>query len=278
MPEKLFVCTPSKLGAYTDCPRRYRFTYVDRPRPAKGPPWAHTSLGASVHLALRAWYDVPPGRRAPEAMAALLKAGWVTEGYRDAAQERAAYRMALGWLEGYAAGLDPAQDPVGVERTVATTTATLSVQGRADRIDERAGPDGPELVVVDYKTGRTGLDADDARGSTALALYAVAARRTLRRPCTRVELHHLPTGTVAAHTHTDESLARHVRRAEETAADIVAAERAVGGGTDPDEAFPATPGTLCRWCDYRRHCPAGAATPGGEPWEAVERVLREQPA
>ena len=51
MPERLFVCTPSKLGAYADCPRRYRYSYVDRPAPPKGPPWAHNSLGASVHTA-----------------------------------------------------------------------------------------------------------------------------------------------------------------------------------------------------------------------------------
>lgn len=43
MPERLFVCTPSKLGAYADCPRRYRYSYVDRPAPPKGPPWAHNS-------------------------------------------------------------------------------------------------------------------------------------------------------------------------------------------------------------------------------------------
>ena len=45
----MFVCTPSKLAAYEDCPRRYRFTYVDRPTPQKGPPWAHNSFGAAVH-------------------------------------------------------------------------------------------------------------------------------------------------------------------------------------------------------------------------------------
>ena len=37
---------------FLDCPRRYRFQYLDRPTPAKGPPWAHNSLGASVHSAL----------------------------------------------------------------------------------------------------------------------------------------------------------------------------------------------------------------------------------
>ncbi|MBG0569125.1 RecB family exonuclease [Actinoplanes aureus] len=272
MPERLFVCTPSKLGAYIDCPRRYRYTYVDRPSPPKGPPWAHNSLGASVHTALKNWFTLPPDRRAPGALPTLLKATWVREGYRDVDQERVAYRRALDWLESYVATLDPAEEPLGVERGVATKTAILALNGRADRIDGRAGPDGPEAVIVDYKTGRSGLDADDARGSQALALYAFAAQRVFRRPCRRVELHHLPTGTVAAHEHTEESLARQVRRAEETAIDIMAAEKAVAAGADPDESFPTNPGSLCGWCDFRKVCPAGAEVPAKEPWAAVEHL------
>ncbi|WP_423791067.1 RecB family exonuclease [Micromonospora cathayae] len=271
MPERLFVCTPSKLGAYEDCPRRYRYSYVDRPAPPKGPPWAHNSLGASVHTALKNWYALPVDRRRPEALAGLLKGTWVRDGYRDDAQEREAFRRALSWLEAYVDTLDPATEPVGVERVVAVKTAVLAFNGRTDRIDARPGPDGPELVIVDYKTGRSGLDADDARGSQALALYAYAAERVFRRPCRRVELHHLPTGTVAAHEHTVESLARQVGRAEDTARDIMSAERAVADGTDPDDAFPAVPGVRCGWCDYRRVCPTGAQLPGREPWSAMER-------
>ncbi|MBX7269264.1 PD-(D/E)XK nuclease family protein [Micromonospora sp. Llam7] len=271
MPERLFVCTPSKLGAYADCPRRYRYSYVDRPAPPKGPPWAHNSLGASVHTALKNWYALPAERRRPEVLPTLLKGTWVRDGYRDDEQERDAYRRALGWLEAYVGGLDPADEPVGVERVVAVKTAVLAFNGRTDRIDSRPGPQGPELVIVDYKTGRSGLDGDDARGSQALALYAYAAERVFRRPCRRVELHHLPSGTVAAHEHTVESLARQVTRAEETARDIMAAERSVTDGGDPDDAFPVMPGPRCAWCDYRRSCPAGSATPGKEPWAAVER-------
>ncbi|WP_374238096.1 RecB family exonuclease [Actinoplanes sp. DH11] len=272
MPERLFVCTPSKLGAYADCPRKYRYSYIDRPTPPKGPPWAHNSLGASVHTALKNWYALSQERRAPGALPTLLKATWVREGYRDVDQERAAYHRALGWLETYVGGLDPEDEPLGVERVVATKTSVLALNGRADRIDSRVGPDGPEAVIVDYKTGRSGLDADDARGSQALALYAFAAERVFRRPCRRVELHHLPTGTVAAHEHTPESLSRQVRRAEETATDIVAAEKAVAAGADPDESFPVNPGSLCGWCDFRRVCPAGAGVEGKEPWTAVEHL------
>ncbi|MEV4513479.1 PD-(D/E)XK nuclease family protein [Dactylosporangium sp. NPDC049525] len=268
-PRRLFTCTPSKLGSYEDCPRRYRFTYVDRPSPPKGPPWAHNSLGASVHTALRSWYALDPERRDRSALPTLLKATWVSEGYRDDTQERDVFRRALGWLESYVDGLDPHDEPVGVERTVATRTDTLALSGRVDRIDERDG----ELVIVDYKTGRSGLTSDDARGSRALAIYAIAASRVFRKPCHRVELHHLPTGTVAAHDHTDESLARHLRRAEATAADITAADAALAAGTPADEAFPVAPGAQCSWCDFRRSCPAGVEAAAKDPWTAVDRPV-----
>jgi RecB family exonuclease len=265
MPERLFTCTPSKLGAYEDCPRRYRYSYVDRPSPQKGPPWAHNSLGASVHTALKNWFALPVPRRSVRELPALLKATWVGEGYRDDEQQRLAFRRALTWLESYVEGLDPAEEPLGVERVVAARTSVLALSGRVDRIDARDG----QVVIVDYKTGRAGLGPDDARGSRALGLYAFAAERVFRRPCRRVELHHLPTGTVAAHEHTEESIARHLRRAEESARDIVTAEREVAGGADPDEAFPVMPGPRCSWCDYRRVCPAGAAAREREPWSGV---------
>jgi len=272
MPERLFVCTPSKLGSYADCPRRYRYSYVDRPTPPKGTPWAHNSLGASVHTALKNWYGLPVDSRDPAVLPRLLKATWVREGYRDVDQERVIYRAALRWLETYVNGLDPVDEPLGVERVVATKTAVLAFNGRADRIDARQGPDGPEAVIVDYKTGRSGLDADDARGSQALALYAYAAARVFRRPSYRVELHHLPTGTVAFHEHTEESLDRQLRRAEDTARDIMAAERAVAAGADPDAEFPTNPGALCSWCDFRKTCPAGREAAAKDPWTAVDHL------
>src|SRR5439155_1261928 len=178
-PPRLFACTPSKLTTFEDCPRRYRYAYVDRPAPPKGPPWGHNSLGASVHTALRNWYGLPPARRVRGALPGLLSATWVGEGYRDDSQEREAFRQALHWLEGYVAALDPQDEPVGVERVVAVKTPTIALSGRVDRIDRR----GDELVIVDYKTGRAGVSPDDARGSRALALYAYAAQRVFRRRC-----------------------------------------------------------------------------------------------
>ena len=137
------------------------------------------------------------------------------------------------------ATLDPAREPLGVERTVATRTDLIAVSGRVDRLDDRRPFDGGpgELVVVDYKTGRHLLTVDDARTSLALALYALAAERVMRRPCRRVELHHLPTGKVLAWEHTPESLARQLGRAEAIAAECARADErykaAAAGGRRP---------------------------------------------
>lgn len=263
MPRRLFPATPSKLAAFADCPRRYRFAYVDRPTPPRGPAWAHNTVGAAVHAALRSWWDLPVGRRTTAAARQLLHAAWSPNGFRDEEQSQRWGARAAGWLTDYVATLDPGAEPVGNERTVGATTERLALSGRVDRIDRR----GDELVVVDYKTGRGVCTDDEARGSPALAAYVLGVRRTLRRPCTRVELHHLPSGTVAAFEHTERSLANHVRRAEDIAEDITRATAARDDGADPDAAFPAVPGRQCGWCDFRPSCPTGqAAVPPRTTW------------
>src|SRR5205823_1798615 len=86
MPRRLYSCTPSRLNTWLDCPRRYRMTYLDRPAPPKGAPWAHNSLGAAVHNALAGWWRLPQSERTPELAGTLLVKGWLTDGFRDAEQ------------------------------------------------------------------------------------------------------------------------------------------------------------------------------------------------
>jgi hypothetical protein len=264
MPQRLFTCTPSRLLTWFDCPRRYRMTYLDRPRPAKGPPWAHLSLGAAVHAAIAAWWHLPRPQRTVGSAGQLLDRAWSADGFRDDEQAERWRLRAREMVAAHVSALDPADEPVGVERTVAFRTQTLAVSGRLDRLDRR----GEELVVVDYKSGRRVPTTDETRGSLALALYALAAERVLHRRCRRVELHHLPSGEVVAHEHSDDALQRHLRRAEDLAADAVAG---VAAGE-----FPARPGRQCAWCDFAAHCPEGrAAGPPADPWSGLADEFAE---
>jgi putative RecB family exonuclease len=274
MPRRLYPCTPTRLSTWLDCPRRYRMTYLDRPPPPKGPPWAHNSLGASVHNALAGWWRLRREQRTVTAAGDLLEDGWINQGYASDAQSSRQRAGARHMVERYAAGLDPADEPLGVERTVGARTEQIVVTGRIDRLDERRQASGDRaLVVVDYKTGRRPLSTDDARASMPLALYALAAGRMFHTACRQVELHHLPTGTVHAWEHSAESVDRHVRRAEGLAGECADADELFRAGLPAermDAVFPPRPGPACGWCDYRAACPEGAsAAAARQPWDGL---------
>ncbi len=274
MPRRLYPCTPTRLSTWLECPRRYRMTYLDRPPPPKGPPWAHNSLGASVHNALAGWWRLRRGQRTVKAAGDLLESAWIDQGYASDMQSARQREAARHMVERYAAGLDPADEPLGVERTVGTRTDQIVVTGRIDRLDERRQGDGSRaLVVVDYKTGRRPLSTDDARAAMPLALYALAAGRMFHTACRRVELHHLPAATVHAWEHSDQSMDRHLRRAEGLARECADADELQRAGLPAgrvDAVFPPRPGSACGWCDYRGVCPEGAAAaPARQPWDGL---------
>jgi RecB family exonuclease len=267
MPRRLYSASPSKLLAWLDCPLRYRMQYLDRPRPAARPQRAHTSIGVATHNALRDFWDLPQAERTPTAVERLMRTSWIDVGFRDPDQSAHWLVRTTERVTAYLRGIDRDRQPLGVERTVSMRTKTLAVTGRIDRLDDRDG----ELVVVDYKTGRTRLRDDDARTSLPLALYAVAAAGMFRRPCVRVELHHLPTGEVLSHEHTPESLQRKVAEAESIASDLRRADAAyaVNGAGSP--LFEPQVSPICPWCDFRAHCPAGQRIgPEKSDWAGLE--------
>jgi len=267
MPTPLYSGSPSRLLAWLDCPRRYRMQYLDRPRPQARPQRAHTSVGIATHNALRDFWDLPAGQRTPAGVAELVRSSWIDVGFRDPEQS-AAWRLRVrDAVTEYLRVSDRDNQPVGIERSVSLKTDEVAITGRIDRLDDREG----ELVVVDYKTGRQVPTDDDARTSLPLALYAVAASRVFRRPCRRVELHHVPSGTIAAHEHTDESLARKVAEAESIATDLRRADAEFKEVGVESTRFAPRTSAICSWCDFRAHCPEGQQMgPEKSDWAGLE--------
>jgi len=267
MPTPLYTGSPSRLLAWLDCPRRYRMQYLDRPRPQARPQRAHTSVGIATHNVLRDFWDLPAGGRTPAGVAELVRSSWIDVGFRDPEQS-AGWRLRVrDAVTDYLRSSDRDNQPVGIERSVSLKTDEVAITGRIDRLDDRAG----ELVVVDYKTGRQVPTDDDARTSLPLALYAVAASRMFRRPCLRVELHHVPSRTVASHVHTDESLARKVAEAESIASDLRRADAEFKELGAESTRFAPRTSAICSWCDFRAHCPEGQQMgPEKSDWAGLE--------
>src|SRR6478735_1240374 len=257
MPTPLYSGSPSRLMAW-----------LDRPKPSARPQRAHTSVGIATHNVLRDFWDLPAAQRTPAGVAELVRSSWIDVGFRDPEQSLAWRLRVRDLVTEYLRHSDRDNQPVGIERSVSLKTDEIAVTGRIDRLDDRDG----ELVVVDYKTGRQVPTDDDARTSLPLALYAVACARMFRRPCRRVELHHVPTGTVAAHEHTEESLERKVAEAESIASDLRRADADYAEiGVESTRFAPRT-SPLCSWCDFRAHCPEGQQQgPEKSDWAGLER-------
>src|SRR6478752_4818686 len=131
MPTRLYAASPSRLLAWLDCPRRYRMTYLDRPRPAARPPRAHTSIGVATHNALRDYWDLAPADRSAAAAPGLVRRAWVDAGFRDPEQSVRWRARVVAQVSHYLEGVDPHEAPLGTERTVSLRTTTPAPRFRS---------------------------------------------------------------------------------------------------------------------------------------------------
>lgn len=234
--------------------------------------WAHQALGLSIHAVLRDWFDLEPEHRSRDAVERLMQRSWIPVGYRSHEQSEQWQRSAASMTWSYLEGEGGQVEPHSRERSLGARTEAITISGRIDRLDvDGDDPEQRRLTVVDYKTGRTVPTADDARSSMALAAYAVCVQQSLRRPAQRVQLHHVPTGTIIEWQHTDASLQRHLQRLDRIGQEFAAAQEAVvTGDGSADEVFMASPGPLCGWCDHQASCAVGSkAAPPKESWAGL---------
>lgn len=241
--EGLFEINPSKLQCYLDCPRQYRFRYVDRrpERRAFGP----TALGRSVHKALRDFYAMGSTDRTVENLVRALRRSWDGTGYRSAKEAEDAYARAEDMLRRYHAGTDPQRARVVALESKfshARSSEGVLVTGRVDRIDLDEG----QYVIVDYKTGRFGEDRRKIEESLPLTLYAIAVSAVLGRSVSRIAVEHLTSGD-RVETWRDRD------RQNSDWKKLSVVSKQMRSGTE----FPPTPSSLCRWCDYLVACPEG---------------------
>jgi len=76
----------SSINTYETCPAKYRFQYEERLPTGTSPA---LSFGDSIHRSLYRFHDRPvPVAPGLEELHEILDGEWVSEGYRDAAEEQ----------------------------------------------------------------------------------------------------------------------------------------------------------------------------------------------
>ena len=242
----------SSAGLFNQCPRRWRFRYVEK---RSDPPGEAALLGTFVHRVLELLCAEPAGGRTTDRARELAATAWpetrddgnfIALALDDDAQRQFRWR---GWtaIENLWEFEDPAQ--VEVEATEAKVSATVGgvpFFGIIDRLDNTA--DG--LVVTDYKTGKAPRPGDVPEKLDQVLLYAAAVEDHRGERPSRGRLYFLGNSIVETPV-TEDGLEAAVGRFVET-------WDGVGKACSSDQ-FEARVGPLCGWCAYVADCEEGTA-------------------
>lgn len=249
--------SPSKLDAYQNCPRRYRYRYVDKiERPSQS---VEAFLGTCVHRAFERLYeDLSRGKRPSlEETLVVFNEAW-DSGWSPEIPIKDGRYQAEDWKK---LGQDcvrnyyEAHRPFDRDKTVAVEkrigfplTAAgqeYRIEGYIDRL--ALGPDGI-FEIHDYKTARTLPSQADVDADWQLAIYDIAVRHNwpdARQ--VRLIWHFVRHGKDLVSSRSPQALeslklelARLIERIKS------------------DHAFQPKPSALCDWCEYRDLCPVFA--------------------
>jgi putative RecB family exonuclease len=244
---RLRPLSPTALNTFSECPKRFRYAYVLKPEVADVPS-PLLVMGNALHKALAFFYRLNVDEREPGILPDCLRHFWVREKGRTEAfvsdDEEASWgNRALEALDWYAQTYDLSVKPLAVEEWLQTELpGGAFIGGKVDRVDERAGVGGIE--VIDYKTGRARLEDEDLPREAAAQVYSLVASRAFAKPVTRVRFIYLTERVERQWEVESEDLELAAQRVQKAVSEV-----------QRETEFAARPDQHCRWCAYRQLCP-----------------------
>jgi putative RecB family exonuclease len=252
--------SPSKVSTFKDCALAFRFSAIDK---LPEPPSLPAVKGTTVHRALELLFAAEPADRTPELAQECLQEALLeqrsAEEYLglglDATAEAAFGADAATMVERYFTLEDPRTiTPVGLELMLEADVGGVLVRGIIDRLEEDAQGD---LVVTDYKTGRTPSVQQEQSRLGGVHFYAFLCQQVLGRIPARIQLVYLGGEPQIITTTPSEQSVRGMQKK------IGAIWSAVERACELDDFRPKQ-SALCNWCAFRAYCPAF----GGDPDQA----------
>lgn len=244
--------SPSKVSSFKDCALAFRLANIDK---VPETPSAAATKGTLVHRALQLlfWDEEPGHRTLPTALAKLERAQeelatdaeYVGLGLTN--EEASVFHAeAEELVRRYFELEDPNEVRViGVELMLEAQVGSLRLRGIIDRLE--LDVDG-ELVITDYKTGRSPGASYELPRMAGVQFYAFLCEQVLGRRPARIQLLHLAEPVAIGLVPSAQSLRGLRHRAE---AIWAAVERACADGD-----FQPKVSGRCDWCSYKAYCPA----------------------
>ena len=244
--------SPSGAATFEQCPRRWRFRYVDR---LPDPPGVDALIGTFAHRVLEHLMQQRPSRRTKDDARRIARATWpemsASDDYCDLEldDEQARDFRWRAWtaIEGLWHLEDPASvDVQATEQHLSVALDGVPFRGVVDRVESE--PDG--LVISDYKSGRAPTRRYAPSRLQQVLLYAAAIAEETGEQPVRAQLLYLGQRIVATAATSVETGG--------AVEELKSTWGAIADACDGDD-FAARPGPLCGYCSYVDRCPEGQA-------------------
>lgn len=244
--------SPSGAATFEQCPRRWRFRYVER---LPDPPGIDALVGTFAHRVLEHLMQQPANRRTKDDARRIARSTWPelssSDEYLDLELDEAQAKEFRWRAWGAIEGLWYLEDPAGVdvratEQQVSVTLDGVPFRGVVDRVE--AESEG--VVVSDYKSGRAPSPRFAPDRLHQVLLYAAAIAEETGEQPVKAQLLYLGQKIVSTVV-TSEEIDGAVEHLRSTWEDIAEA-------CDIDD-FAPRPGPLCGYCPYSEQCPEGQA-------------------
>jgi putative RecB family exonuclease len=192
--------SPSRVESFTSCPLAFRFVNIQHLAEA---PSIHATRGSLVHRALELAFAAAPADRTPDRFRRCLDLArleyrsdpeFVGLGLDD--EGVALFDEECRTLvDTYLTMEDPrAVHPIGLELRLSASVGALSLRGIIDRLELR----DDELVVTDYKTGRSPSLQWEQRSLAGVHFYSFLCWEAVERACTTGDFRPRPSARCAS--------------------------------------------------------------------------------
>ena len=242
---KMFEASPFSLNMFQQCPRQYKFQYIDHLGDIYRKARPYFTMGDHVHATLKDFLSVVPiSERNLLKLEDLLREKWRRnrKGFNDKADEKRWGEKALNQLRWFSKNVDMSVTPFMIENNHrAELTANILLKGRIDRVDKES--DG-SLHIIDYKTGKMPAEINQLQ----LHIYALILSRKQDLPVKRASYLYLEVGKFQTIGLTAQDMAQ----ATSYVIDMV--DRIC-----QEKDYSATPNIYCWNCDFIDICPSKEA-------------------
>jgi ATP-dependent DNA helicase UvrD/PcrA len=239
-PEPLQLSS-SAIDCYDRCPQQYMFRYSWS---IPGGPHGTATFGNVMHTTIREMVDEirKRGKVSLAEVNAIYDRRWSDIGFIDKYHEEEYRKAGRQQLEAFwkTYSIAPGDVLEQEKKFELPLDNDVIVTGRIDQINRIAGK---RVEIVDYKTGRA-KDKKAAAKDLQLGIYALAAEEILELKPERLVLYNL-TSNEAVESTRDSKALKETRAKIAEVADLIRARD-----------FPAKPGFMCKYCDYKPICPA----------------------